>query len=70
MTRSPEETWTWRKSTYCASNSCLEVAFLDGWVALRDSKETNGPVLMFNRAEWSAFLKGASKGEFNPSSAG
>lgn len=34
-------------------------------VAVRDSKDPNGPVLMYTAAEWRAFLDGAKKGEFD-----
>ena len=47
----------WRKSTYSSSNggACIEVAAADGAVALRDSKDTGGPVLAFGRQAWEAF---------------
>jgi hypothetical protein len=34
-------------------------------VAMRDSKDPGGPVLVYTRAEWLAFLDGAKKGEFD-----
>lgn len=37
----------------------------DGNVALRDSKEQNGPVLVFTPAEWAAFTAGVREGEFD-----
>jgi Domain of unknown function (DUF397) len=55
----------WRRSTYCANNSCVEVAFLDNQIAVRDSKDQNGPMLRFTQAEWTAFLDGARNGEFD-----
>jgi hypothetical protein len=55
----------WRRSTYCANNSCVEVALLDNQIAVRDSKDQNGPVLRFTPTEWSAFLDGAREGEFD-----
>lgn len=37
---------TWRKSRYSSGNgSCVEVAFADGIVAVRDSKDTSRPPL-------------------------
>lgn len=68
MTDPPDGTW--KKSTYCASNSCVEFAVLGGQVALRDSKHADGSLLMFSPTEWVAFLKGARNGEFNPTSTG
>jgi hypothetical protein len=49
---------TWRKSSYSGSNggNCVEVAALPGNVlAVRDSKNPDGPVLTFSRAEWRSF---------------
>jgi len=43
----------------------VEVASLGDGVALRDSKDQDGPVLRFTREEWSAFLVGAKAGEFD-----
>ena len=54
----------WRKSTFGAANGCVEVAFLGGQVAVRDSNATNGPVLTFPPVEWQAFLDGIVDGEF------
>jgi Domain of unknown function (DUF397) len=55
----------WHKSTYSATNGCVEVALVDGHVAVRDSKDRHGPVLVFTPVEWSAFLGGARNGEFD-----
>jgi hypothetical protein len=56
----------WRTSTYSGGNGCVEVAFLDGQVGVRDSKQQGqGPVLVFATHEWEAFLAGASEGQFN-----
>jgi len=36
---------------------CVEVAVnLPGMVAIRDSKNPNGPTLLFSRAEWQTFV--------------
>jgi uncharacterized protein DUF397 len=56
----------WQRSTYCANSSCVEVALLDNQVAVRDSKSAKGPILLFTREEWTAFLAGARRGEFGP----
>ncbi|MFV2020777.1 DUF397 domain-containing protein [Micromonospora sp. LOL_023] len=60
----------WRKSIRSNnSNNCVEVATdvpsYDGVVAVRDSKEQNGPVLIFDRDGWKAFLVGAHTGRFD-----
>jgi hypothetical protein len=56
---------TWRKSTYSVNNGCVEVAFVDGQVAVRDSKNPSGPVLLFSEREWTAFVDGVRTGEFD-----
>jgi hypothetical protein len=44
----------------------VEVATLpDGMIGIRDSKEDDGPILRFTPDEWSAFLAGAARGEFD-----
>jgi hypothetical protein len=44
---------------------CVEVAFVGEAVAVRDSKNPQGPALVFTRAEWDAFLRGTKDGEFD-----
>lgn len=56
----------WRKSTTSGGSNCVEVAFADESVLLRNSRDPLGSVLSFSRQEWVAFLEGASKGEFTP----
>jgi hypothetical protein len=48
----------WRKSTYSHENGeCVEVAGnLPGVVPVRDSKDPEGPALIFGRAAWAAFV--------------
>lgn len=57
----------WRKSTRSGAygDNCVEVAFVDEAIAVRDSKDTTGPVLVFTRGEWDAFVGGAKDGEFD-----
>jgi len=54
----------WHKSTHSSANGCVEVAFVDGNIAVRDSKDRRGPVLLFTPHEWTAFLAGVRDGEF------
>ncbi|MEU1630197.1 DUF397 domain-containing protein [Streptomyces sp. NPDC020096] len=62
----------WRKSTYSSNQGgeCVEVADgrLDGLVPVRDSKEPNGPALIFTAEAWTAFVTGLKAGDF-PASA-
>ncbi|GGQ88026.1 DUF397 domain-containing protein [Couchioplanes caeruleus] len=49
----------WHKSTRSGSNGgdCVEVADnLPGIVAVRDSKDPDGPALVFPRDTWRAFV--------------
>ena len=55
----------WRKSTFSAANGCVEVAGVDNQIAVRDSKNPGGPVLMFSQREWTAFVGGVRAGEFD-----
>ena len=57
---------TWRRSSWCSTNSCVEVADLpDGKVAVRDSKSpAEAQFLTFTSDEWTAFISGVKAGEF------
>lgn len=57
----------WKKSARSACNgACVEVARLaGGHVGVRDSKNQNGPVLVFTPREWKAFIGGVKDGEFD-----
>lgn len=57
----------WRRSSKCnGASACVEVARLeDGGVALRDSKDPDGPVLIYTPSEWRAFTAGVREGEFD-----
>lgn len=57
----------WRKSSQSGPNcdNCVEVAFVDDAILLRDSKDPHGHVLVFNQGEWDAFVGGAKDGEFD-----
>jgi Domain of unknown function (DUF397) len=63
----------WRKSSRSGANGCVEVAFLDTHVALRDSKDQHlpnwqRPTLVFSSAEWEQFIFGVCDGQFDLSS--
>ena len=57
----------WQKSSRSGpySDNCVEIAFVDGAIAMRDSKQPDGPVLLFTAEEWDAFVEGAKDGEFD-----
>jgi hypothetical protein len=51
-----EPTMAWVKSTFCSDAACLEVAFIDTEVAVRDGKDQTRPPLRFTNDEWHLFL--------------
>ena len=57
----------WRKSTRSSgSGDCVEVADeVPGGVAVRDSKDPSGPVLIFARDAWACFVGAAKDGDFD-----
>jgi Domain of unknown function (DUF397) len=58
----------WRKSSYSGNGgaTCVEVAGnLPGVVAVRDSKDPEGPKLAFSPAQWRAFAAGVKTGDFD-----
>jgi hypothetical protein len=58
---------SWVKSSLSFSNgNCVEVASLpNGEIGVRDSKNSEGPVLRFTPDERHAFLGGVLNGEFD-----
>lgn len=49
----------WRTSTRSSGNgNCVEVAGVDGRIAVRDSKDRQGSVLVFPPSAWDAFVTG------------
>jgi hypothetical protein len=57
----------WRKSSYSGgSGDCVEIAGnLPGAVGVRDSKDPDGPALVFTPRAWRAFVAGVKSGEFD-----
>ena len=58
---------SWRKSSHSNSQgNCVEFAALpEGSVAVRNSRDPQGPALVYTRAEISALIAGAKDGEFD-----
>jgi hypothetical protein len=55
----------WQKSSHSNLSGCVEVAVVGTQVAVRNSRDPEGPVLEFTTDEWEAFLDGARGGEFD-----
>ncbi|AUY48673.1 MULTISPECIES: DUF397 domain-containing protein [Streptomycetaceae] len=43
----------------------VQIAFVDGYIGMRDGRQEDGPVLVFTPGEWRAFVLGARDGEFD-----
>jgi hypothetical protein len=55
----------WHKSSRCDTANCIEIGYVGDSVAVRDSKDPDGPSLRFSLDEWRAFVAGIRNGEFN-----
>ena len=59
MTPTDLNSLTWHKSSYSGSNkdgACVEVASAPGAVAVRDSKDPDGPALVVSPAAFGRFV--------------
>jgi hypothetical protein len=56
---------TWRKSSFSADGECVEVAVLDGYVAVRNSNDPGADALLFTFGEIGAWVAGIKAGEFD-----
>lgn len=54
------------KSSYSSpTGECVEVATnVPGAVAVRDSKDPDGPMLRYSATAWTAFQRGLTRGDF------
>lgn len=46
----------WIKSSFSGANGCVEILRTESAVLVRDSKDTNGPVLAFSHDAWRQLL--------------
>lgn len=56
----------WRRSSYSGGNgssNCVDVRDLPGIIAVRDSKDPNGPKLVLALADWRAFTASVKAGQ-------
>ncbi|MEV7965549.1 DUF397 domain-containing protein [Sphaerisporangium sp. NPDC088356] len=56
----------WRKSSHSGQqDNCVDVADIPGGGrAVRDSKKSTGPTLVFTTDEWNAFISAVKTGRF------
>jgi hypothetical protein len=45
--------------------NCVQVKSQNGMIVVGNSRLADGPFLSYTRDEWTAFLDGAKKGEFD-----
>lgn len=58
----------WQKSFFSGNynNNCVEMAGLpSGEIAVRNSRDPNGPALIYTRAEVEALVRGVMHGDFD-----
>ncbi|QLY30027.1 DUF397 domain-containing protein [Nocardia huaxiensis] len=56
----------WFKSARSTgAKECVEIAFLDSGVGVRDSKNPTGPALIFAPAEWDRFTTALMDGKYD-----
>ncbi|NYI07479.1 DUF397 domain-containing protein [Allostreptomyces psammosilenae] len=46
-------------------NGDVQIAFVQGYIAMRNGRDPDGPALIFTQSEWDAFVLGARDGEFD-----
>ncbi|MFH8346089.1 DUF397 domain-containing protein [Streptomyces sp. NPDC018045] len=67
MSIQPNSAFSWTKSSYSGGNgACVEVAVpAPAAIAVRDSKNPDGPRLTFDTAAWSTFVADVHKGAYD-----
>ncbi|MFI9024539.1 DUF397 domain-containing protein [Streptomyces sp. NPDC053560] len=43
----------------------VQIAFVDGFIAMRDRRSPDGPAVVFSPGEWRGFVLRAREGEFD-----
>jgi len=58
---------SWRKSSFSSGggNACVEIATLPGTVAIRDSKDPDGPVHLLRPAAFRDLITRIKRGDFD-----
>lgn len=64
LTKAARWSARWYKSSRSANNgACVEVAFVPGLVATRDSKDPTGPALVVDPGAWTSFVAAVKNGD-------
>ena len=60
-------TASWHKSSYSSGggNNCVEIAVIPGSVAIRDSKDPNGPVYVVSPGAFRDLVSRIKQGDFD-----
>jgi len=56
---------TWRAPAFCDGGNCVQVTVSKDLILISDSKKPDDPVRAYTRAEWTRFVEGAKKGDFD-----
>jgi hypothetical protein len=62
---SPSGDLAWRVARRCDAGTCVRIAQKGDMVLIGDSKDPDGPVLAYSKAEWRAFAEGLKHGDFD-----
>lgn len=55
----------WRSSASCGAGNCVQVAKLEGAIAIRDSKNPERGTQVYTIDEWHEFVAGVKRGDFD-----
>ena len=55
----------WRTSARSQDTNCVEVAYADGQILVRDTKNREGTTLSVAEPDWLDFIAGVKDGEFD-----
>lgn len=56
---------TWRTALRCNGGACVRVAVSGQAILVGDSKNPDGPILMYSAAGWRRFVLAAKNGNFD-----
>jgi hypothetical protein len=61
-----QQVFNWRKASHSATNGeCVEIAVVDGRIAVRDSKAINGAMLRYDASDWRMFIERAKRADYS-----